>query len=62
MKSFITANIILGLTATVLASTGLDESRSLEKKSTEIEVTLCNDFHGGAPCQTYDAWPGSCGE
>lgn len=60
MKTFIAANTLLGLAATALASAVPDEAALFARGASGIQVTLCNDFHGGKPCQTYAAQAGSC--
>lgn len=60
MKTFIVANALLGLTVTAFASAVLDESKLSARGNSGSQVTLCNDFHGGKPCQTYTTQAGSC--
>lgn len=37
-----------------------DDPSTLAKKSNGIIVTLCNDFHGGKPCETHNVKPRQC--
>lgn len=52
---------IVGLVAASVAMAAPSDS-SLEKKGSPIVVTLCNDFHGGKPCETHNVYPGQCSE
>lgn len=62
MQPSVLASTFLGLVASsIAAAVGPDgASTTLSKKDDGILVTLCNDFHGGKPCETHDVWPGQC--
>lgn len=61
MKTFTLATLS-GLVAVVLAAAVPEEASSdLAKKADDtIYITLCNDFHGGKPCQKKPITPGKC--
>lgn len=61
MKTFTLATLS-GLVAVVLAAAVPEEaSSSLAKKADDtIYITLCNDFHGGKPCEKKPITPGKC--
>lgn len=54
MKSSIVATF-LGLAATTFAVSVREAASS---DTAWNQITLCNDFHGGKPCVTYDAKTG----
>lgn len=52
---------LLGLAVTSIAVAVPDDASTLSKKAaTGIIVRLCNDFHGGKPCETHDVKPRQC--
>lgn len=57
MKNTIVATL-LGLAATSLAASFVE--RAANTSSSSIQLTLCNDFHGGKPCETNTVKPGVC--
>lgn len=60
MKTFTLATLS-GLVAVVLAAAVPEEASSLVKKADDtIYVTLCNDFHGGKPCEKKPITLGKC--
>lgn len=61
MKSFTLATLA-GLVAVVLAAAVPEQASSLVKDATDdgIWITLCNDFHGGKPCQRKEVARGKC--
>lgn len=61
MKTFILATLS-GLVAVVLAAAVPEvEVAALDKKAdSTIYITLCNDFHGGKPCQKKPITLGKC--
>lgn len=61
MKTFTLATLS-GLVAIVLAAAVPEEASSLVKKADNagIYITLCNDFHGGKPCEKKPVTPGKC--
>lgn len=61
MKTFTLATLS-GLVAVVLAAAVPEvEVAALDKKAdSTIYITLCNDFHGGKPCQKKPITLGKC--
>lgn len=61
MKSSILATF-LSLAAASSAVAVPDEAFTSAKRTDGIEVILCNDFHGGKPCEMHIVYPGQCSE